>query len=607
MIPRTGTLQHDMALYRRLLHLAKPLRWHMVGFCLLSLMATPLALLTPLPLKIAVDTGIGSLPLPHFLVPLGKIFPSLARPTHAAALWFAVGLLLVVALLTQLQGMAVSLLRAYTGEKLLLELRSELFRHAQRLSLLFHDTTGTAESLYRLQYDAMSIQSIAIDTVIPFISSGFIIAGMLWVTVKVSWQLALVAVLVSPALFLFGKHFRRGLRRGSREVKVLEKSALAVVQEVLQGLRIVKAFVREESEQKRFVGRSREGMRARLRLAFVEGQYGVVIGLTTALGTATVLLIGVRQVQLGVLSLGDLLLLMGYLTQLYEPLKTMAKKSATLQSQLASAERAFALLDEAPEVVERPHPRTLVRAAGEIVFRNVSFGYGPDRTVLDGISFQLEPATRAGVAGETGAGKTTLMSLLLRFYDPTEGQILLDGVDLREYRLADLRNQFAFVSQDPVLFSTSIAENIAYARPEARHEEIVAAAKAAHAHEFITVLPQGYRTQVGERGMCLSGGERQRISLARAFLKNAPILVLDEPTSSVDMGTEGVILEAMERLMRGRTTFLISHRPNAFKNCDLVLVMENGRLVAQTADILAAATSAATFGGYAGLDRERNR
>ncbi len=582
MIPRTGTKHHDLALYRRLLRLAKPFWWHILGFCLLSLLATPLALLTPLPLKIAVDTGFGSRPLPHFLAPLGKIIPSLAPPTHAAALWLAVGLLLAVALLTQLQGMAASLLRAYTGEKLLLELRSELFRHAQRLSLLFHDTTGTADSLYRLQYDAMSIQSIAIDTVIPFISSGFMIAGMLFVTVKISWQLALVAVLISPALFLFGKHYRRGLRRGSREVKVLERSALAVVQEVLQGLRVVKAFVREESEQKRFVGRSLDGMRARLRLAFVEGQYGVVIGLTTAVGTATVLLIGGRQVQSEALTLGNFLLLMGYLTQLYEPLKTMAKKSAALQSQLASAERAFALLDEAPEVVERPNPRPLVRAAGEIVFRNVSFGYGPDRMVLEGISFQLEPATRAGVAGETGAGKTTLMSLLLRFYDPTAGQILLDGVDLREYRLADLRNQFAFVPQDPVLFSTSIAENIAYARPEATHEEIVRSAKAAGADEFISLLPHGYRTLVGERGMCLSGGERQRIALARAFLKDAPILILDEPTSAVDVGTEATILEAMERLMKGRTTLLISHRLNVFRDCELVLEMDHGKLLAVT-------------------------
>jgi len=356
------------------------------------------------------------------------------------------------------------------------------------------------------------------------------------------------------------------------------------------------------------VRRSAEGMRARVRLALVEGKYGVVIGLTTALGMAAVLFVGVRQVQSGALTLGTLLLLMGYLTQLYDPLKTMARKSATLQSHLAGAERAFALLDEMPEVVERPNPRPLERASGAVAFREVSFNYGPDRPVLEAVSFQIAPGTRAGIAGETGAGKTTLVSLLLRFYDPTAGQILLDGVDLREYRLADLRNQCAFVPQEPVLFSTSIAENIAYARPEARHDEIVAAAKAAHAHEFITLLPQGYGTPVGERGMCLSGGERQRVSLARAFLKNAPILVLDEPTSSVDLETEAIILEAMERLMQDRTTFLISHRPNAFKNCDVVLVVDNGRLVAQTSDFFALANSASGFsGGHVSAREEPSR
>src|SRR5437762_3282183 len=596
--------QHrDLWLYRRLVRQARPYWVHIAGFGLLSLLATPLALLTPLPLKIAVDSAIGSHPLPRLL----RVF-SPATPSHASALLLAVGLMVAVAVVSQLQGLAVSLLRTYTGERLLLELRSEIFRHVQRLSLLFHDTRGTAESLYRLQYDATSIQSIAIDTVIPFISSSFTVAAMLYVTVRIAWQLALVAVVVAPALFVVGRHYRRGLRSGSREVRVLGKSALAIVQEVRGGLRGVKAFVREEREQDRFVRRSAEGMRARVRLALVEGKYGVVIGLTTALGMAAVLFVGVRQVQSGALTLGTLLLLMGYLTQLYDPLKTMARKSATLQSHLAGAERAFALLDEMPEVVERPNPRPLERASGAVAFREVSFNYGPDRPVLEAVSFQIAPGTRAGIAGETGAGKTTLVSLLLRFYVPTAGQILLDGVDLREYRLADLRNQCAFVPQEPVLFSTSIAENIAYAPPEARHDEIVAAAKAAHAHEFITLLPQGYGTLVGARGMCLSGGERQRVSLARAFLKNAPVLVPDEPTSSVDLETEATIVEAMERLMQGRTTFLISHRPNAFKNCDVVLVVDNGRLVAQTSDFFALANSASGFsGGHVSAREEPSR
>jgi len=373
-------------------------------------------------------------------------------------------------------------------------------------------------------------------------------------------------------------------------VKKLEKSALGVVQEVLGALRVVKAFGKEEHERHRFVRRSFEGMRARLKLALAEGKYNFLVGLTSAIGTATVLFVGFRQVQSGIITLGDLMLMMGYVTQLYDPLKTMGKNSAALQSYLAHIERAFALLDELPEVEEKTDPRSLVRATGKIAFQNVSFSYGQsNRPALSQVSFQLDPGVRVGIVGpherialvgENGAGKTTLVKLLARLYDPDEGKVLLDGVDLREYKLIDLRSQFAIVLQDPVLFSTSIAENIAYARPNASEAEIVAAAKAANAHDFVIRLPQGYATMVGERGLCLSGGERQRISLARAFLKDASVLILDEPTSAVDVRTEAFILEATERLARGRTTFVITHRLSALKLCDVVVRIEDGRLVA---------------------------
>src|SRR6266576_38319 len=382
------------------------------------------------------------------------------------------------------------------------------------------------------------------------------------------------------------------MRRQHRHIKKLESSALAVVQETLGALRVVKAFGGGQRETDRFAQRSREGVAARIRMALTEGRYGLLVGLTTALGTGAVLFIGVRHVQANLLTLGQLLMAVTYLGQLSEPLKTVSKKAATLQSYLASAERAFALLDQQPEVPERPDARPLERARGALEFRGVSFAYGPDRPVLHDVSCVIPPGTRLGIVGATGAGKTTLISLLTRFYDPQQGEILLDGTDLREYRLTDLRRQFAVVLQEAVLFSTSIAENIAYAAPGATRQQIVAAAQAANAHEFIERLPQGYETEVGERGVKLSGGQRQRIALARAFLKDSPVLILDEPTSSVDAKTEAAIVDALERLKQGRTVIIISHRPSTLAGCSALLSIEEGRVVADTTPAPAAARPA---------------
>jgi ATP-binding cassette subfamily B protein len=405
-----------------------------------------------------------------------------------------------------------------------------------------------------------------------------------------------VALVISPFLFFFSGTYNRRMRGRYWDVKQMESRALKVVQEVLTAVRVVKAFGREDNEQERFVRQSSEGMRARIRLSFAEGAFGLLVNLTTAVGTALVLFIGIRNVLTGILTLGELLIVIAYLSQLYGPLKTISQKVATLQSSLASAQRAFELLDEVPEVVERPNARSLKRAVGAIEFRNVSFAYDGKNPVLHNVSFLIDAGTRVGIVGRTGSGKTTLVGLLTRFYDPSAGQILLDGVDLRDYKLADLRNQFAIFLQEPVLFSTSVAENIAYAHDSASEREIVAAAKAANAHEFVVGLPDGYDTLVGERGMQLSGGERQRIALARAFLKDAPILILDEPTSSVDMKTEAGIMEAMERLMKGRTTFMIAHRPSTLENYDILLVIEDGQLITMTSDVSTAIKDALVFG-----------
>src|SRR5947207_3007352 len=520
----------EFALYRRLLRQARPYWLHLAVLFGIGLLASPIALLNPVPLKIVVDSVLGSRPLPVWLA---AALPTAATRSPATLLAVAIGLLIAVAALAQVQGLANKFMQAYVGERLVL-------------------------------------------------AAGITLAMMIVVMTRLDWQLALVALGVSPPLFVLSRLYRPRMRRQSRHVKKLESSALAVVQETLGALRVVKAFGQETRETDRFVRRSTEGATARIRLALMEGRFGVLVGLTSALGTAAVLLIGARHVGEGVLTLGQLWMVLTYLGQLYEPLKTISKKAAGIQSYLASAERAFGLLDEQPEVPERPHARSNGRAAGAVTFRHVSFAYGPDRPVLHDVSLEIEPGTRLGVVGATGAGKTTLISLLTRFYDPLEGAVLLDGVDLRDYKLLDLRRQFAVVLQDAVLFSLSIAENIAYAAPGATREQVVAAAQAANAHEFIERLPQGYDTQVGERGVKLSGGQRQRIALARAFLKDSPVLILDEPTSSVDAKTEAAIVDALERLKQGRTVIVISHRPTTLAGCSAFLTVDGGRVVAQT-------------------------
>jgi ATP-binding cassette, subfamily B, bacterial len=569
----TGVRASDITLYRRLAAELRPYWRGIAGILLLSFAATPLSLLTPLPLKIAVDTVIGSQPVPGFLAPL---LPDTASKT--ALLIAAAALLALVTALTYGFALGLSLLQTYTGENLTLGFRAKLFQRAQQLSFDYHDRRGTLDAVYRIQNDATALQGFAISGVVPLGANAVTLFAMIVVTARIDPLLAVVALTICPVLYLLTSISRRRSRARWAELKAAESAALGIVHEVLAALRTVKSFNREEQEGERFVGRAGKLVTGNVRIALIEGGFSLLIGLTIAFGTAAVLVIGVRHVQAGVLSLGSLLLVMGYLAQLYRPLDSISRQVTKLQSYIASAERACALLDSPADVPQRPSARPLRRASGRVAFEHVSFAYGADR-VLDDISFDIAAGTAVGIVGRTGAGKTTMMNLLARFYDPTRGHILLDGIDLRDYRVADLRRQFALVLQEPVLFSTTIVENIGYARSDATRDEIVAAAKAANAHDFIARLPEGYDTPVGERGLTLSGGERQRVSLARAFLKDAPILILDEPTSAVDAGTETAIIESLDRLIAGRTSFVIAHRPSTIRHCDLIIHIEGGRLV----------------------------
>jgi ATP-binding cassette subfamily B protein len=567
---KTGS---DVALLWRLAKECRRYWIHILGVLLISLAATPIFLLTPIPLKIAVDSVLKDLPLPAILQ---DNLPAFFSSSGFWLLVVATLLQVMISLLSQAQSLVSNLLSTYAGERMSLDLRSRMFRHVQQLPLAFHDTRGATESAYRVQYDSPALQAVMIGGFIPIVASSFTLVAAVIVSTRIDWQLTVAALAVAPLLFMSSRRFKNQMRPHYTGVKVLESRALGVVQEVLTSLRVVKAFGREEGEQRRFEEVSETGLKAKVKLALAEGVFGIIASTAVSIGAAAVLFIGVRHVQTGVITLGELLMVMGYTAQLFKPLRTFTKQIGRLQSSLASTQRVFELLDQRLDVVDRPNSLPLSNAIGEIEFVDISFSYEEGQTLLDKVSFHVDPGSTIGVAGRTGAGKSTLLSLMMRFYEPDSGVIKLEGRDIRDYRIADVRAQFALVLQEPVLFSTTIAENIRYGRPDAGMDEVIAAAEAANVHSFISSTAEGYDSLVGERGMKLSGGERQRISLARAFLKNSSILILDEPTSSVDVHTEAEIMEALHRLMEGRTTLMIAHRLKTLETCERILFVKDG-------------------------------
>jgi ATP-binding cassette subfamily B protein len=578
-----------LAILRRVLREQRPCWRSFAGILLAGFAGAPLSLVPPLVVKLVVDHYLGTQPLP---ASLAAVLPGWLRETPGGSLALAALLLLLAAVLLALLNAARDLLMISAREKLVLGFRVRLFQHVERLSLSHHDREGAAASAFRVLLDTATIPAVLLDGLLPLVSSAVLLVMLATAVAMLSWQLALAALLLAPLLLLLAWPFAARLRRQWHDIKALDSAALSLLTEVFGAMRVVKAFGREQAETDRLLALARQGMDARIGATRLQTTFDGVVKIGTAFGTAVVLVLGAWQVKDGSLTLGGLSMAAVLLLQLHSPLHVIVGQAASLQSSLASAERALALLDEAPEITERKDARSLDRARGAVEFRSVTFGYQGKAPVLKEIAFQVSPGERIGIAGSTGAGKTTLINLLTRLYDPDQGAILLDGVDVRDVKLADLRRQFAVVLQEPMLFQGTVAQNINYARPEAGREETIAAARSANAHDFIAALPQGYDTVLGERGMQLSGGERQRLALARAFLKDAPILILDEPTSSVDLRTEQAILEALARLIAGRTTFLIAHRPSTLAECDRILLLDRGRIAAS-----------ARRGGVASLDR----
>lgn len=576
----SGISRHSN-LYPRLASLASPIRWYLLAILALNLVSTPIALLGPLPLKIAVDSIFGQQAIPTWL---SAILPASATASISGKLAVVTGLLLAISAVASVQSLATWLLQTYVGEVVVHEFRARLLWHVQRLSLAYHDRRGASDIAYRIQYDAPSVQYILIQGVLPLISAGFAFIAMLYVTTRISPRLAAIALVLSPVLFLLSRKSSSSVRVGAHHVRELDSSAMLVLSEALYSVRAVKAFGQEAWEEQRFRRKSRQRMSEQLRLASVQASFHVLMGLTIALGTAMALWIGVTQVLQGVITVGELVLVMAYMAQLYSPLQTISSKIPELQGWLASAQRAFSLLDEQPETITSSGTIAPATTRGVISAQNVAFRYQTGPEVLTDLNFEIPAGSRVGIIGPSGSGKSTLINLLTRFYDPTSGSISLDGIDLREYKIPALREQFSIVLQDPHLFSTTVAGNIAYARPDAPRSEVIAAAEAAMADDFIQRLPEGYDTRIGEGGVRLSGGERQRIAIARAILKNSPVLILDEPTSAIDIAAEQLILKATENLTRGRTTFMIAHRLTTVRDCDLLLVLKYGKLVLLTRD-----------------------
>jgi ATP-binding cassette subfamily B protein/subfamily B ATP-binding cassette protein MsbA len=493
-------------------------------------------------------------------------------------------------------GNGVTVLNHYLGAKteqnMVLDLRGDLFAHAQRLSFTFHDRRQTGALMSQINLQASAVGTIVM--VIPPIAEALLtLIGMLVISLLIDWQIALIALIILPFLFFsFNLYGRRIVPRLQR-VQKLEWDSLSIVNEAMTMLRVIVSFGREDHEYRRFREQGQTAVDERVKLTVSQSLYTLGVQTASALGISIVMGLGAWHVIQGRISIGELIVLITYITSVYQPLEQISTTVGTIHEQLVQFHSSLGLLDTKPIVTEKRDAVGIERARGRVTARQVSFAYPGRRRTLEDISFDALPGERVAIVGRTGAGKSTLASLLVRFYDPAHGRIEIDGIDLRDLKLQSLREQVGLVLQEPLLFSGTIRDNIGYGKLGASEEEIFAAARAANADDFIRNLPDGYDTELGERGAQLSGGERQRLCVARAFLKDAPILILDEPTSSIDSKTEAVVLDSLDSLMEGRTSFVIAHRLSTVRHADQILVVDNGRIVERgTHDELVAAGGA---------------
>jgi len=561
--------------WRRVLRYMRPYWPVALAAVVGSLTATAAGLLTPWPMKILVDSVLGSEPLPRVLQPLG-----LTAFSKASLLAVVVVGGFALAAATNVVTVVTGYVTTRLDLAMTLDFRSDLFQKAQRLSMTYHDQRRSGMIIYIINSMAGSATSVLM-TVLPLVQNGLMLAGMFWISFQLNPRLALLSLSVVPFLYYSVGYYSTHIRQRLITVKGMEGESLSIIHEAVSMLRVIVAFGREDHEFGRFRSQGERANDARLKVTLRQEVFALAVNLISALGTAMVLGYGAYLALQRRLTVGELLIVLAYIGSVYKPLEAISGTIGMLQDGIINLQIAFDLLDKDPDIQDSPGAVPIAAVKGHVSFDGVSFHYPGRVSTLSNISFTAAPGQAIAIVGPTGAGKSTLVSLLPRFYDAQIGRILVDDIDIRTLTLRSLRQQISIVLQEPLLFSSSVADNIRYGRLDATMDEIVESAKAANAHEFIMALPQQYETPLGERGAQLSGGERQRVAVARAFLKNAPILILDEPTSSIDSKTEAVILDALERLMEGRTTFLVAHRLSTLRGVNQILVLNEGRLVEQ--------------------------
>jgi len=529
-------------------------------------------LLKPWPLKIVIDSVLGDNPSPWNL---HELFSKQGLLVAACA-----GLIVIYLVLG-----GITLLNNYTtikiGQRMVNDLRRDLYSHLQRLSLAFHSRRQVGDLMYRVTADTYAIQSLTMNGVFPIATALALLIGMFAVMLKIDWQLTVLALSVCPVLFLSISLLSKRISLAATVARRQESEVYSVVQRGMSAMRIIQAFTKEEEEHRKFMAASNQSLDASLRLYTLQTFYSGIINVVMALGTAFVVWVGAQHVLSGSLTVGEIVIFTAYLASLYAPINTISQTWGLIQGAKVGVQRVFEILDVERDLAEGNLVFPASGARGDVWWENISFQYVPDQPVLKNVSLHVPAGRKVAIVGPTGVGKSTLLSLLPRFYDPLEGRVTLDGTDIRDFQLKSLRTQIAMVLQPPLVFPITVRENIAYGRPEATLEEVVDAAKLARIHDSIARLPQGYDTLVGEQGATLSEGERQRITIARAILRNAPVLILDEPTSSVDAETEALIMEGLNRLTANRTTFIIAHRLSTVRNADLIIVLRSGEIVEQ--------------------------